>query len=134
MNFNIIDGDDHYIEQAPEFARLYNDPDITVQEIKNRMGLTKNPYEKLRKYCLEHGLIRGLRGYKPKSLNNPRYYTHTVQRGIEYWIVNKTINGRLVHFATFKKQKQAERMVELLKECNWDIDCKDVLKERVLNE
>ena len=58
MNFNIINGNDDYIQRADEFAKYYNNHDMRINEIKQKMGLSENAYEKLRKYCKENHMIK----------------------------------------------------------------------------
>lgn len=38
------------------------------------------------------------------------------------YIIRKTINGKRLTFGTFTDLKKAEKEVELLKKCNWDLE------------
>lgn len=134
MNFNIIDGDQDWMDLIPTFTEMYNDTNIRVSEIKSRMGIGQNTYTKLRRHCKDEGLIHlRTREYK-KKVSTPRYWHHTVAKGIEYYKVVKRVNGEIVHFGSFKDARQAERFVELMKECDWDYNRRDALKQQVLNE
>ena len=137
MNFNIVDGDNDYLDLLPEFAELYNNKDIPASKIPEMLGVTRPTYRKLRRDALEEDLIT-LR-HKPKRKREtyktaPKNYSHQVCKGIEYYHVQKRIDGKLLHFATFKDARQAERMVELLRECDWDRSKVDELKARVMEE
>jgi hypothetical protein len=137
MNFNIIDGNDDYLDHTQEFIELYNNPEITVPKIREKLDITLSTYRKLRKHCIENKLVSKRKSHRPRKRTyktNPKYYCHTVQRGIEYYHVQRRVNGEMVHFANFKKAKHAERMVELLIECDWDKSKVPELKELVLNE
>ena len=137
MNFNIIDGNNDWINLTPTFIELYNNPEITVPKIREKLNITNNEYRKLRKHCIENKLVSKRKTYRPRKRTyktNPKYYCHTVQKGIEYYHVQRRLNGEMVHFANFKKAKHAKRMVELLTECNWDKSRAKELKEVVLNE
>lgn len=139
MNFNIINGNDDYIQKAEEFARLYNNPRIPVVKIREKMNLNHNTYRKLLKYCKENKMVK-LR-YKYNKWNK-RYkdkrivknYTKIRRKGYNYFMVCKFINNKDCYFATFKEEKQAQRMVELLRECDWDYSKRYELKEKVLSE
>ena len=139
MNFNIINGNDDYLELADQFTEYYNNPKISVVEIKEKLKLNKNTYRKLLKYCKEQGMVKARYKYNKwdKRKNQklePLNYTKSINNGYTYWLVDKHINGKRKHFASFKHKKQAKRMVELLKECNWDYTKRYELKEQVLNE
>ena len=140
MNFNIVDGDRDYLELAGEYARLYNNHKIPVSEIRERLNLSQNKHYRLLAYCREHGLVKPRYKYnkwdkrpknEKKSIKN---YTIVKDKHHRYYAVRKFIKDKEYHFATFKKEEQAQRMVELLRECNWDYSKRYELKEQVLNE
>lgn len=140
MNFNVVDGDRDYLELADEYAKLYNNHKIPVSEIRERFNLSQNKHYKLLKYCREHGMVKLRYKYnkwdkRPKKEKKIiKNYTIVNDKHYRYYAVRKFIKDKKYHFATFKKEEQAQRMVELLKECNWDFDRRFELKERVLNE
>ena len=134
MNFTITDGNNDWMDLIPTFTEMYNNKDIRVTDIKKQMNIGENTYTKLRKHCKDEGLIHPrTKPYKKKEWK-PRYWHHTVMKGIEYYNVVKRVDGEVKHFATFKKASQAERYVELMKECDWDFSQRDELKQQVLNE
>ena len=136
MNFNIIDGNDDWLDLTPEFIKLYNDPNVTVPKIREKLNINLGTYRKLRRHCIENEWVSKRKHSKHKKRTyrtHPRYWSKTVNKGIEYYHVQRRWNGRIVHYATFKKAKYAERMVELLGEYDWDKSMVPLLKERVLN-
>ena len=138
MNFTVIDGDQEYRSKLPDFVDLYNNKNIPVTKIKSRLKLGTNEYRKLRRDAIEEGLItlrtKPYNTKKPTYKTNPRYVSKSTHGNLEYYIVTKTINGKHVFYGSFKDIRQADRMVELLKECNWDRSKRKELKEQVLNE
>ena len=138
MNFTVIDGDQEYRSKLPDFVDLYNNRSIPVTKIKSRLKLGTNEYRKLRRDALEEGLInlrtKPYNTKKPTYKTNPRYVSKSTNGNRDYFIVTKTINGKHVFYGSFKDIRQADRMVELLKECNWDRSKRKELKEQVLNE
>ena len=119
MNYNIIDGNDDYLELVPEFTELYNNKKIKVNSIKKRLGLSKNMYNKLLKYCKEENLITPRR--KPNKRRetyktNPKNYSQISNGKYISFAVRK--NG--VHYCNCKTAREAEQIVEKLRECNWD--------------
>ena len=137
MNFQIIDGDNTYRELLPEFSKLYNDDYIPVTEIMDRLGLNMNTYRKLRRDAIEEDLVVPRRAkYKRKTSYkiNPKYISKQHHGNFEYYKVIKRIDSKVIYFGYFKDIRQAERMVELLKENDWDISLRTKLKEQVLRE
>ena len=137
MNFQIIDGDNGYRELLPEFSKLYNDDYIPVTEIMGRLGLNMNTYRKLRRDAIEEDLVIPRRAkYKRKTSYkiNPKYISKVHHGRFEYYKVIKRIDSKVIYFGYFKDYRQAERMVELLVECDWDINRRHELKEQVLME
>ena len=136
MNFNIVDGDNGYRELLPKFSEMYNDNQIPVATIKEQLNLNPNKYCKLRRDAIEEGLVTPRRHFIKKGSykTNPRYISQSVIRGIEYYSVHRGFNGKRYYFGNFKDIRQAERMVELLYENDWDINKRDELKEQVMME
>ena len=121
MNFNVVDGDRDYLELAGEYARLYNNHKIPVSEIRERLNLSQNKHYRLLAYCREHEMVKPRYKYnkwdkrlkkEKKSIKN---YTIVNDKHYRYYAVRKFIKDKEYHFATFKKEEQAQRMVELLK-------------------
>ena len=137
MNFHVVDGDNQYREFLPVFSEMYNDKQIRVATIKEQLGLCQNDYRKLRRDAIQEGLVKPRPvGYKRKTSykTNPRYVCKSISKGIVYFLVTKTVNGKRIFYGSFKDIRQADRMVELLKENDWDINKRDELKQQVLRE
>ena len=54
-----------------------------------------------------------------KYTNAPLYISGNPERG---WEVRKIIDGECLHMGTFKKYGEAEKEVEIYKQCGWDLD------------
>ena len=54
-----------------------------------------------------------------KYTNAPLYISGNPERG---WEVRKIIGGECLHMGTFKKYEEAEKEVEIYKQCGWDLD------------
>lgn len=137
MNFTIVDGDYDYRKLLPEFSELYNDDYIPVTEIMDRLGLNQNSYRKLRRDAIEEELVQPRRTkYKRKTSYkiNPKYISKERRGHFEFYKVVKRIDSKVIYFGYFKDYRQAERMVELLVECDWDVTRRQELKEQVLRE
>lgn len=137
MNFTIVDGDYDYRELLPRFSELYNDNYIPVTEIMDKLGLNQNTYRKLRRDAIEEELVQPRRTkYKRKTSYkiNPKYISKVHHGRFEYYKVIKRIDSKVVYFGYFKDYRQAERMVELLYENDWDINKRDELKQQVMME
>lgn len=137
MNFTIVDGDNTYRELLPRFSELYNDDYIPVTEIMDRLGLNMNTYRKLRRDAIEEDLVIPRRAkYKRKTSYkiNPKYISKERRGRFEYYKVINRIDSKVIYYGYFKDYRQAERMVELLVECDWDVTRRHELKEQVLRE
>lgn len=128
--FRVIDGDNDWLDLTPTFIELYNNPEISVRKIQEKLEISIGTYRKLRRHCIENKLIKSRHGRKPSAKPVPKFYSTTKQKGIDYFHVTK----KGVFYASFRKARQAERMVELLDECGWDYNLRYELKKQVLEE
>lgn len=131
MNFRIVEGD--YLQKhKEEFIELYNNPNIAVNDIPNILGISKNNLKRLRNECKDEGLIR-LRPNRNKTAwerrhFKPRYY-HIFRHGNE---ISWTIKRKGVYYGMVHTVTQAKKMVELLKECNWNKSKAKEIKDFVM--
>lgn len=131
MNFRIVEGD--YLQKyKEEFVELYNDSNIAVGDIPILLGISVNNMQRLRNECKEEGLIR-LRPNRNKTKwekqhFKPRYY-HVHRQGKRVrWTIKK--NG--VYYGLVDTVLQAKKMVELLKDCNWNKSKAKEIKDFVM--
>lgn len=121
MGFNIIEGCSFNPEDyLDDFVRLYNDRSILVKDIRREFGFTINQYNEVRNICLERGLIRPRYNWdvRKKKEVTPKYYSlHRVGFNERWCVKRKGIN-----YGMFKNVKQAKKMVDLLNDCDWDLD------------
>ena len=119
MNFNIIDGDNDYLQYTDAFAELYNDNNVKVNDIRERLQISRGVYRKLRRHCIQNGLIKSRRKpYKKRETykTNPKNYSQTRRGDVEYFTVTKNHK----HYCNCKTAKEAEYIVSRLRECDWD--------------
>ena len=133
VNFRIVEGDDFFESVKDDFIRLYKNG-VKVQDIQERLGLTKSQYISFLRRLRRTGDITTIRnptaGPKPAPKKDykkpPRYYSYN--HHINRW----TVTYKSRYYACFRKKEQAECFVELMKECNWDKSRKDELRQKVL--
>ena len=131
MNFNVIDGNDDYLQKLPEFVYEYNRGYLSVPKIIEKLDITRGEYRKLRRTSLEEGLITLKRkGNKKKETykTNPKYYGKTVTKGRVYW----KVYYKNQYLCLCKTKQQAETIVERLKKVNWDLRYLNNIKEEVM--
>ena len=128
---NIIDGNDDYLLLKDDFIKLYNNKNISVKDIREKLNLSLRKYHKLRKECSEEGLLK-LR-YPPhkKKEKNPKYYS-PVNRSIYGESYNVRHKG--VYYCICKTVEEAELIVKKLKECDWDKSQIERIKNEVKEE
>lgn len=114
-----------------EVERLYNEG-VLVKDIMRTLNLHDGAfYAIVRKLKAEERLILRTPGQRKQVIydhSNPKYYYRN-DYGSSY-----TIRYNHRYYASVKTRKQAERYVELMKECNWDYTMKDEVKRKVMNE
>ena len=127
----IIDGNNDYLLLKDEFVELYNNRQIPVIKIQEKLNLSLRKYHKLRKECNEEGLLK-LR-YPPhkKKEKTPKYYS-PVNRSIYGESYNVKYKG--VYYCICKTVEEAELIVKKLKECDWDKNEIERIKKEVEEE
>ena len=131
VNFNIIEGVDTFDGIKDEFLRMYLDG-VKVNDIKKKFGLTHAQYLNYLKRLRRSGEVKQVRapwaGARKPPRQAPRNYTFN--KGNNHFIVTY----KETYYTCFKKERQAQRFVELMRECDLDMSCKDELRQRVLRE
>ena len=135
VNFRIIEGDTAFESIKDEFTQLYNDG-VKIADIQKKLNLTKSQYMNYFRKLRRSGditKVRNPRAGKKADLRDhykkhPKHYSFNKRSG--FW----TVRFCEQYYASFRKKEQAQYFVELMKECNWDMSCKDELRQRVLRE
>ena len=133
MNFNIIDGNDDYLNKLPEFVEAYNGNKLSIPELQQELNITNSEYRKLRKAGIEENLITlKRRGRKKKRTykTNPKHYSSHLIKGRFYW----KIHYKDDYYGNVKTEKQAKEMVRRLEAVNWDKSQAQRIKEEVIRE
>lgn len=119
------------VELECEVERLYNEG-VLVKDIMRTLNLHDGAfYAIVRKLKAEGRLILrtpGQRKWGNQYKTHPRYYSwnvHTQHFSIVY---------KHRYYGCVKTANQAERFVELMKECDWDYGMRDEVKRKVMNE
>ncbi len=110
-----------------KFIKLYNNPQITTRKIRKQLNLEYNEFYRIRNQLLKQGKLKER---KFKRTPKPKRVVKNYTRIGGYYQIKKN----MVYYGSCKTIKQARRMVELLKECNWDINCKDEIKKQAIKE
>lgn len=121
INFHIVEGEpedfwDHY----QKFITLYNENIMPVKRIKEKLRLSESKYNQYRNRAIEENKLE------------PRYNVYTSKRGsytpatychqtaCNTYSVQKWMGDKSVSFGTYKNKRTAKKVVEKLKECNWN--------------
>ena len=112
-----------------DVERLYNDG-VLVKNIMRELDLNDGKfYEIVRELKAENRLILRTVGQKKQNAykaNPKNYYYNRYNDSFQ-------IRRSGVYYGSVKTKSQAERFVELMKECNWDYDKRNEVKQRVVN-
>lgn len=113
------------IEQ--QFIEYYNETSLPVRKIRVKLGLKQHEYYKLREK-LKPYLKQRKWGNHKKTIKNTKNYS--------YCNLTKSfqIKKKGVYYGCCKTEKQAQRMVELFNENNWNVNLKDEVKKQAIQE
>lgn len=143
VEFHIIENPDPaYFEKYDEFVKLYNDKNITVDDIRRKLGWRTKVYNDARRKALDEGKIVDRRS--KKSIDNckgrplkkklqPKYYYY--DKKTRKFIVKKNyyINKKevVVYYGSFKDCDVAKQVVLELKKVNWDKSKLNDIKQKL---
>ena len=133
MNFNIIDGNDDYLDKLPEFVEAYNSNKLSIPELQQELNINNSEYRKLRKAGIEENLITlKRRGRKKKRTykTNPKHYSSHLIKGRFYW----KIHYKDDYYCNVKTEAQAKEIVRRLEAVDWDKSQAARIKEEVIKE
>lgn len=130
MNFRIVENAPSNWEKEDEIIQQYKDG-VPVAKIRSNLGIPAPTFNKMIQQFKKEGKITPRRkpyNFKKKAnKRNPKYYVRVYNRkGF-----NIVKNGK--YFGYVSTKDQAERFVELMKECDWDITRRKEVKRRVVN-
>ncbi len=98
-----------------EFVELYNNYDISVIDIKKRIGA--KAYTRYRKKALDNGDIK----QRPFNLRfNEHYKYYHYDKSMEKFRVRRVIDGKFISYGFYEDENVARKVVEKLKSVNWD--------------
>ena len=130
MNFRIIENAPSNWEKEPEVIQQYRDG-VPVAEIRKNLNIPSPTFTKMIQQFKKEGKIIPRR--KPYKLKRK-----TQKRIPKYYVKNSNRPGYNImkggkYFGYVITREQAERFVELMKECDWDIDMREEVKRRVID-
>lgn len=114
MNFQFVENT--FELDLHNFVEEYNKRELYVYEIRDKFGWSEHYYLKLRNEAVKRGLVSDVR-YKCKKHQPKHYYYHTT---LERYCVLKTISQERVYFGSYSTENEAQQVIQMLKECNWD--------------
>ncbi len=132
VNFKIIENSPPvYMEKYEEFIELYNDKNITVEEIRQRLGWRTKVYNDARNKALEENRIidrrsknsiENCKGRPVKEKHIPKYYHYDRWYG-KFVIVKKYYRDKkevVSYYGCYNNEKVAQAVVNELKKVDWD--------------
>lgn len=135
MDFNIVEGGMDYDEFYEDFKLDFLNPKMTIDEIVEKYGISKNRYSTLRKRVCEE---TGLKGKPMKHFDGKSGRDYVQRRGKDKWVIVKKIGEKRVHFGMYDNFDTAVKIRNELMECGWDktkfpeIRSKALLEEKLL--
>ena len=135
MNFRIVEGNDPLEDIAEDFIRLYADETVRVKDICDEFGISRSQYINLLQRLRRRGEITRVRN-PHAGRKKTRQYSKLNPKNYVYNRKEKTFQVRRngEYYACFKKESDAKRYVELMRENDWDKSKRWILKEKVLKE
>lgn len=132
VSFKVIEnGRPAYMEKYEEFIELYNNPEITVEDIRKQLGWRTKIYNDARKQALKENRIidrrspnsiKNCKGRPVKEKHQPKHYYYDrlhdkfviVKR---YYIDKKDV---VVYYGRYDREDIAIKIVNELKKVDWD--------------
>jgi hypothetical protein len=132
VSFRVIENSSPaYMEKYEEFIKLYNNPEITVEEIRKQLGWRTKIYNDARKKALEENRIidrrspnsiKNCKGRPVKPKHQPKHYYydrwHDTFVIVKRYYINK--KDVVVYYGRYKREDTAKEVVEELKKVDWD--------------
>ena len=132
INFKVVEvNDDELYGLADEFARVYNNPRMKVHRTKEKLDLSIPKYNRLRRYCIEEGLIKS-RVAEPPHIKKPRVVTNICEvKGSKkpYFKIYKYCE----YYASTDTYEKAVMIRDELEKVNWDKSKVEEIKKNVEN-
>lgn len=143
VNFRIVENSKPaYLEKYDEFIELYNNPEITVDDIRKKLGWRTKIYNDARTQALADGLItdrrtinsiKNCKGRPTKEKHQPKYYyydrLHNKYVIVKRYYVNK--EHIVIYYGRYDKEETAQMIVEELKKVDWDKKQLNDIKKRL---
>ena len=131
-NFNIVEGDDLFENVKQGFLTDYQDG-VKAKDIIRKYDLTQSQYQNFRRRLVRSGEITTSRNPNAGQKKTPAKGSKKNPRNYYYnrWINRIVVIYADTYYACFRKEKQAVRFVELMREHDWDKEKVAELKRRV---
>ena len=123
VNFRIVEGVSQPDVDFEELKKDYLNKDMYVDDILKKHGISRREYRRLRKKLVEET------GEPVKKSNSNKYSVSTTGEKYIYrdplshhFKVKKFIDGRTVHYGTYKSLDDAVKVRNVLVDHKWDWD------------
>ena len=127
MQFRVIEGGTDYDAFYLEFKKDFLNPEVTIENLMQKYGISRNRYNKLRQMVFdETGLVR-----KPQKYGRDRPYINS--KGGK-WAIIKRLNGAKVHFGSYDNLDTAMKIRDELQKVDWDKEQLAEIREKALLE
>ena len=110
-----------------KILELYN-KGCTIREILKTLNISQNEYYKVFCKLRDENLITPRKHRQKNKKKTIKNYSH--DNGCKNFHITK--NNK--YYACVKTEKQAQRMVELFRETDWDYSQRKMIKNKVLEE
>lgn len=130
VSFNLVDGNDDWINVYPEFKKDFLNELVRVSDLKKKYDLSNGKYNYLRKQVLEEtGLVEkpAKLGGKNLAFKESRFIVQDKKGTCRIY---KTLNYVKVSFGTYPDFETAKKVRDKLLESNWDMELAAELKEK----
>lgn len=136
VNFRVVDGvyEEYDSLLYEQFIRLYNDESVTVQGIRDLLNMNSKKFTKYRRKALEENHIRPRKQHtiKKKKKQGRQIKNYTFNPHINKWQVKKGKKYKTETYGAYESEEIAEKIVEKLRECNWNKNYLKKIQKEVL--
>ena len=114
MEFNLIEGTERESQMYEAFKQDYIENKLSLKEIQRKYDIGATKCSRLSRK------VREETDYVGRANDHKYYRSYTTQTGEEHFIVLKYANEKYQYYGTYQNEKDVQRIVEKLRECNWD--------------
>lgn len=134
MNFRVIEGSDDEFPKFDEFCSDFFNPNYYVKDLKEKYGLSRNEYVRLREKLVKKYNIHSKPTKFHPSADCPTNMTYIHKHNKNRFAVIKYLDGKKVYYGAYDSVDIARKIRDELIDCGWDKSKLKQIQQEVLED